>query len=213
MGNCRHPFSCPLLLYVVMHISSISDLTLASLCISWYRFKIFFVCEALKDLGSKLQCFRNALVIFRDSQIGIVLMRRMEGGIKSGVLGSSGSICFPPIMLFCLSFRINFSFEDICEWGWLVGVRTQHSIFVMVVILTTEGGGLGSGPWGLSNLWHSLPGRLPLLLNLTCPIETKVLREIQEGPLRGREICSPADKVMLSKFWAEFSVSSTIYFW
>lgn len=173
---------------------------------------IFFMCETLNDLVSKLQRSRSALVIFRDPQIGIVLMRRMEGGIKSGVLRSPGSICFPFIMLFFLSFRIHSSFEDIQEWGWLAGVRTQQGIFVIVVILTTEGGGLGSGPWELYSPWHSLPRKLPLLLNLTCPIETKVLWEIQEGPLTGRKICSLADKVVLREFWAQFFVLSTIYF-
>lgn len=146
MGNCRHALSCPLLLYVVRKVSSISDIRLASLCILWYRFMIFFVCEALHDLGSKLQCSRSALVIARDFQIGIMLMRRMEGGIKSGVLGSFGSTCFPSIMLFCLNLRIHFSFEVIWEWGWLLGVRTQQGSFVIVVILTMEGGGLCSGP-------------------------------------------------------------------
>lgn len=56
------------------------------------------------------------------------------------------------------------------------------------------------------------PGKLLLLLNLTCPVETNVLSETQEEPLRGREICRPADKVVLREFWAQFSLSSTIYF-
>lgn len=47
--------------------------------------------------------------------------------------------------------------------------------------------------------------------NLTCPTETKVLWEIHERPLKGREICSPTDKVALGEFWAQFSISSTIY--
>ena len=115
------------------------------------------------------------------------------------------------LLKFCISFRIHFSFEDIWEWGWLVRVRTEWSSFVNVFISAAQHGGLGSEPWGLSNPWYSLPRILPLLLNLICPIKLRVLWEIQEGSLRGRQICSLADDVMLSEFCAQFSVSSTIY--
>lgn len=125
--------------------------------------------------------------------------------------GSSVSTCFPSITRLCWSFRIHYSFEDIWELGWPVGVKTQQRIFVIVVLLTMEGGVLRSGPWGLSSLWHSLLRKLSLLLNLTCPIETRVLWEIQEALLRGGEICSPANKIVLRELWAQFSISSSIY--
>lgn len=120
--------------------------------------------------------------------------------------GSSVSTCFPSITRLCWSFRIHYSFEDIWELGWPVGVKTQQGIFVIVVLLTMEDGVLRSGPWGLSSLWHSLLRKLSLLLNLACPIETRVLWEIQEALLRGGEICSPANKS------AEGTLGSIFYF-
>lgn len=114
------------------------------------------------------------------------------------VLGSSSSTCFPSIILFCLGFRFHFSFEGSC----LLGMRSQQSIFVIVFILTMEDGGLGSGPCRHSNPSLSLFRKLPLLFILTCPIEAKVLRKIQEGPFRGKEICIPEDKMVLRELWA-----------
>lgn len=71
-----------------MNISVKSDLTLATLCILWYRFMRLFsmsnFCEALNGLEFNFQCSRSTFVIFRDFQIGIVAEKvELKSGIKS----------------------------------------------------------------------------------------------------------------------------------
>lgn len=156
-----------------------------------------YFCEALKGLEFKFQCSRSAFVIFRDFQIGIVPMKQMEGRIKSGsgVLQSY----FPSIILFCLGldFILHLIREnEVVFLGW--------ELYRVFLWLSMEDGGLGSGPYRLLNPSLSLPRKLLLLFILTCPIEANVLWKIQEGPLRGKEIYSPADKVVLREFWAWF---------
>lgn len=89
----------------------------------------------------KFQCSRCAFVIFRDFQIGIAPMRKSEGGITS----SSGVFYFHLFSFHyigLLHFWFHFAFEDMSKWGWLLGMRTQQHIFVVVFILTMEDRGI-----------------------------------------------------------------------